>query len=179
MLALSDLRKFAKIELWNKEELLESSDFKKLGPEPLEKDFTLEKFKCVLLGKNPPSLRPRRGKIKQILMKPEVIAGIGNIYSDEALWWAKINPLKDVSKLTDRELKELYGAIIHVLKRGVDLKGESFSDYRNIDGRKGDFDDERKVYQREGERCSRCGTAIKRIKIGGRSAHFCPLCQKS
>ena len=170
MLALSDLRKFAKIELWKTNELVNSENFKNLGPEPLEKDFDFKKFKTALSG--------RRGKVKQVLMKPEVIAGIGNIYSDEALWRAKINPLRETSELGEKELKSLYNAVIYVLKRGVDLRGESFSDYRDIEGKKGDFDDERKAYHREGENCSRCGTAIKRVKINARSAHFCPVCQK-
>ncbi|MCX6759900.1 MAG: DNA-formamidopyrimidine glycosylase [Candidatus Nealsonbacteria bacterium] len=170
MMALSDLRKFAKVELWRTKELLNSKEFSSLGPEPLEKSFTFEKFKDVLKNK--------RGKIKAILMKPEIIAGIGNIYSDEALWRAKINPLKDVSKLKNSELKNLYTSIIKVLKKGVELGGESFSDYRKPDGTKGDFDDERKAYKRAGERCLRCKKAIiKRIKINGRSACFCPKCQ--
>jgi formamidopyrimidine-DNA glycosylase len=169
MMALSDLRKFAKVELWKTDDLLK--ELVNLGPEPLEKSFTLNKFKDVLENK--------RGKIKTILMKPEIIAGIGNIYSDEALWWAKINPLKDVSKLNNIELNNLYDSIIKVLKSGVKLGGESFSDYRKPDGTKGDFDDERKAYKRAGEKCLRCKKAIiKRIKIGGRSACFCPHCQK-
>lgn len=168
MLALSDLRKFAKVELWKTEELLKELD--KLGPEPLEASFTFEKFKERLEGK--------KGKIKQILMKQEIIAGVGNIYSDEALWWAKINPLKDVSKLSDKELEDLYDAVQKVLKKGVELGGESFSDYRKPDGTKGDFDTERKAYKRAGEVCMRCKKAIiKKIKIGGRSASFCPNCQ--
>jgi formamidopyrimidine-DNA glycosylase len=170
MLALSDLRKFAKVELWKTEELLNSEEFKKLGPEPLDKDFTFGKFKKVLASK--------KGKIKQILMDQEIIAGIGNIYSDEALWRAKIHPLKESSKLNQQELKNLYQAIKKVLILGIKLGGESFSDYRKVDGSKGGFDTERKVYQREGEKCSRCGTIIKRIKISGRSACYCPFCQK-
>jgi len=169
MMALSDMRKFAKVELWKTEELLK--ELNKLGPEPLEASFTFEKFKERLKGK--------KGKIKQVLMKQEIISGIGNIYSDEALWWSKINPLKDVSKLSDKELKDLYSAILKVLKKGVELGGESFSDYRKPDGSKGDFDTERKAYKRAGERCMRCKKAIiKKIKIGGRSASFCPDCQK-
>lgn len=171
MLALSDSRKFAKIELWKKEELLASPEFKKLGPEPLEKDFSFGKFKLALQKK-------RSGKIKQVLMDPYIIAGIGNIYANEALWWAKINPQKNVAKLTEKELKFLYKAVIRVLQAGVDLGGESFSDYRNIDGKEGDFDDERKAYKREGEKCSRCRTAIKRVAFGGRSSFYCPTCQK-
>lgn len=169
MMALSDLRKFAKVELWKTEEL--EKELMKLGPEPLDKSFTFEKFKKALSDK--------RGKIKQVLMKPEIIAGIGNIYSDEALWWAKINPLKETSKLGNKELKDLFKAIKKVLAKGVELGGESFSDYRKPDGSKGDFDTERKAYKRAGQICMRCKKAvIKKIKIGGRSASFCPYCQK-
>jgi len=170
MLVLSDLRKFAKVELWKTKELLDSKWFKSLGPEPLEKSFTFKKFKEVLKNK--------RGKVKQVLLNQEVIAGIGNIYSDEALWRAKIHPFKSASSLSSEELKKLYKYIKEVLKRSIGLHGESFSDYRDIEGRKGSFDKLRKVYQRKGEKCSRCKTAIKRIKMGSRSAHFCPKCQK-
>ncbi len=170
MLALSDVRKFAKIELWQTKDLLNSKDFNKLGPEPLEKGFTLQKFKEIL--------KDKKGKIKQVLMNPEVIAGIGNIYSNEALWWAKINPQKSASELNSKELKLLCDSIKKVLLAGIRLGGESFSDYRNVEGKKGHFDEERKVYKRENEKCSRCGTLIKRLKFGGRSAFFCPKCQK-
>jgi len=170
MLALSDARKFAKVELWNTDELLNSKEFKNLGPEPLEKKFTFEKFQDVFKNK--------KGKIKQVLMNSEVIAGIGNIYSSEILWQAKTHPKKNVAELNRKELKFLYEAIKKVLTLGVKLGGESFSDYRKPDGSKGNFDDERKVYRREGQKCSRCGTKIKRIKVGQRSAFFCPTCQK-
>lgn len=170
MLALSDARKFAKIELWKTNELLDSKEFKNLGPEPLEKDFTFKRFKKVLAGK--------RGKVKQVLMDQNVIAGIGNIYSSEALWQAKVHPEKNIAQLNEKELKLLYQAIKKVLELGIKLGGESFSDYRKPDGSKGDFDDERKAYQKEGEECSRCGGIIKRLKIGQRSAFFCPRCQK-
>jgi formamidopyrimidine-DNA glycosylase len=170
-LAISDLRKFAKVELWDKEELENSKEFKSLGPEPLEKDFTFEKFKEALSKK-------KRGKIKQVLMDQNIIAGIGNIYSDEILWQAKIHPFKDVSKLKDDQLKEIYKAMKEILKKAILAKGESISDYRRISGEKGGFDPLRKVYRREGEKCFRCGSIIKRIKLAGRSAHFCPACQK-
>ncbi len=168
MLALSDLRKFAKVEFWDSDEL--RNELKKLGPEPLEKSFTFKKFKGLLINK--------KGKIKQILMNQEIIAGIGNIYSDETLWRAKIHPLKDVSELKEDELKKIYQSFREVLKEGIGLRGESISDYRDVEGKKGKFDEMRKIYRREGEKCSRCGIIVKRVKIGGRSAHFCPKCQK-
>ena len=170
MLALSDLRKFAKVELQKTDELLNSKEFKNLGPEPLEKDFTFKKFKSCLAA--------RRGRIKQVLMDPYIIAGIGNIYSSEALWQAKIHPEKSVAKLSEKELKLLYNAIKKVLTISVKLGGESFSDYRKVDGSKGNFDAERKAYKREGQKCQRCKTQIKRLKFAGRSAFFCPVCQK-
>ncbi|MEK7664406.1 MAG: DNA-formamidopyrimidine glycosylase [Patescibacteria group bacterium] len=170
MIALSDVRKFAKAELWKTKELLSSKEFKDLGPEPLEKGFTFKKFK--------ERLKNKRGKIKQVLMIPEIIAGIGNIYSNEVLWWAKIHPQKNVLQLRERELRLLYNSVKKVLKRGIELGGESFSDYRNVEGKKGSFDDERKVYKREKEKCDRCNTTIKRIKFGGRSSFFCPNCQQ-
>jgi len=170
MLALSDARKFAKVELWETDELSDSKEFKSLGPEPLEKSFTFNKFKEALKNK--------KGKIKQVIMNPEIIAGIGNIYASEALWQAKIHPEKNVAKLSEKELKLLYQAIIKVLTLAVKLGGESFSDYRKPDGTKGDFDTERKAYKREGQLCKRCKTKIKRIHFGGRSAFFCPYCQK-
>jgi len=124
-------------------------------------------------------LKNKKGRIKIVLMNPEVIAGIGNIYASEVLWQAKIHPEKNVAKLNEKELKSLYQAIKKVLALAVKLGGESFSDYRKPDGSKGDFDAERKVYNREGEKCERCGTKIKRIKFGGRSAFYCPDCQKT
>lgn len=169
-LALSDLRKFAKIQLWGKKEWEKSEEFKNLGPEPLERNFTFQKFKEYLKG--------RKKKIKQVLMDQSVIAGIGNIYSDEILWEAKINPLKETGELSDGELKRTYKAIKKVLKEAIELKGESISDFRRISGERGFYDEKRKVYRKEGQKCPRCGTIIKRKKIVGRSAHFCPSCQK-
>ena len=167
MIALSDARKFAKVELWKTNEL--KKELEKLGPEPLDKSFTFEKFKDILKNK--------KGRVKQVIMNPEIIAGIGNIYASEALWQAKMHPEKSVAKLSKKELKLLYTAIIKVLTLAIKLGGESFSDYRKPDGNKGDFDTERKAYKREGQKCHRCGTKIKRIHFAGRSAFFCPHCQ--
>ena len=168
MLALSDARKFAKVELWQTKEL--EKELVKIGPEPLGRAFTFEKFKEIIKNK--------KGKVKQVLMDQNIIAGIGNIYASEILWWAKIHPETNVAKLNNKELESVYNAIKKVLELGVKLGGESFSDYRKPDGTKGDFDDERKAYRREGLKCSRCGTKIKRIKVGQRSSFFCPHCQK-
>lgn len=170
MLALSDLRKFAKVELWDKDELEKSEEFKKLGPEPLEKNFGFSELKNSL---------PGRGKIKQVLMDQSVIAGIGNIYSDEILWEARIHPLKDISRLSEAELKKIYSAIKKILKKAIGLKGDSMSDYRLLDGEKGGYQNVQKAYQQQGNFCRRKdGGKIQCLKIGGRTAHFCPVCQK-
>jgi formamidopyrimidine-DNA glycosylase len=168
-LALSDLRKFAKIEILNKEEL--EKTFSKIGPEPLDENFTLEKFKEILN-------KVKKGKIKKVLMDQQKIAGIGNIYSDEILWEAKIHPAKDVKNLKEKEIESIFKAIKKILKKGIESGGESISDFRKITGEKGEFDKERKVYRREGEKCFRCESKIKRIKFGQRSSYFCPVCQK-
>jgi len=170
MLALSDLRKFAKAELWDSEELKRSGEVRRLGPEPLGKNFTFKEFKNCLENK--------KGKIKQVLMDQTVLAGIGNIYSDEILWEARVHPLKEIPELSEEEFKRIYQAMQQILKKAIEAKGESISDFRRISGEKGGFDPLRKVYRKEGEKCDRCGTIIKKLKLAGRSAHFCPKCQK-
>jgi len=169
MMAFSDLRKFAKIELYSKEEFLKA-EVNSLGPDPFTEGFNVKYLKKVFSKKRTP--------IKKVLMEQELIAGIGNIYSDEILWETKINPLKIASEVSEEELKKIIKATRKILNKGIESGGDSFSDYRNIDGNKGSFEKFQKVYQKEGEPCSRCKIKIKRIKVGGRSAHFCPNCQK-
>jgi len=168
-LALSDLRKFAKIELWNEKDFLESKEFKEIGPDALSVSF--EEFKERLRKK-------AKKPIKEVLMDQSVISGIGNIYSDEILWRAKIHPLKKIEKLSEKDLKNVFLIMKKLLKKAIVLKGESISDYRRPSGEKGEFDKERKVYRREKEKCSRCSHSIGRIKIKSRSSYFCPFCQK-
>lgn len=168
-IALSDLRKFAKVALLKENEL--KKELEDLGPEPLDESFTLQKFKEILVKK-------KKGKIKQVLMDQNVISGIGNIYSDEILWEAKISPFRDLKELKEKEIETLYFSIKKILKKGIELHGESISDFRRLDGSKGDFDSWRKVYRREGEKCPRCKEKIVAKKIGQRTAHFCPNCQK-
>jgi formamidopyrimidine-DNA glycosylase len=169
-LALSDMRKFAKIELWDSSDFDKSGEPNFLGKEPLDKSFTFKVFKKALANK---------GKIKQVLLDQSKIAGIGNIYSDEILWEAKVHPLKEISKLKEGEFKRIYSAIGKILKKAISQKGDSFSDYRLLDGQKGGYQKFHKAYSREGEACKRNdGGKIERLKVGGRSAHFCPVCQK-
>ncbi len=170
MLALSDLRKFAKAILGPKEQIENLPELLKLGPEPLDPKFQYSDFKKIILGE--------RRKIKQVLMDPEVIAGIGNIYSDDILWEAKIHPFKPANKLSEKELKDLWKFTHKILEESLRLRGTSSSDYRDTAGEKGYYGEARRVYQREDEPCFRCKTKIVRQKMGGRSAHFCPRCQK-
>ena len=167
VLAFSDLRKFAKVQLQKTESLIE--EISSLGPEPLEKSFTFNKFKEALKNK--------RGKIKQVLMRQEVIVGIGNIYADEILWETKIHPFKDVSKLTEKQLKDIYQSMKKTLKKALKMGGTSTSDYRDIRGEKGTFGKVIKAYRREGKPCYRCKTKLQRKKINTRSTCFCPQCQ--
>jgi formamidopyrimidine-DNA glycosylase len=167
-MALSDLRKFAKIELWERKDLEEYS--KSFGPEPLAEEFTFNEFKKLFWGK--------KGKIKQILMDQSFIAGIGNIYASEILWEARIAPTREAREIKEKELKRIYLAIKKILKKSIKLQGDSFSDFRKVSGEKGRYQDFARVYQKEGEKCPVCRGRIKRIKQGGRSSFFCPSCQK-
>lgn len=171
MMGFSDLRKFGKILTASKKDFATLDDVRKVGPDPLQDGFGFAQFKSLITKK--------RGPIKKVLMDQNVISGIGNIYADEILFVSKIHPLTKIERLDDQKLKIIFGASKKILKKAVKLRGTSTSDYRDTAGKKGGYGDIRLVYQREGEKCSRnCGGVIKRVKIGGRSAHFCPNCQK-
>lgn len=170
MLALSDLRKFAKVVFGSVETIEKLPELVNLGPEATAQDLNFAKFVKLI--------QPEKRKIKQVLMDQEVIAGIGNIYSDDILWTARIHPFKSANKLSVMELKDLYRAMRMVLTKAIKLRGTSISDFRDTAGEEGGYTANRLVYRREGEQCLQCRTIIKRIKLGGRSAHFCPKCQK-
>ena len=174
MLALSDLRRFAKVVLGSEEKILNLPELRELGPEAIDPKFTFGKFL-----KNFGRFKARkRGKIKQVLLDQTFVSGLGNIYADESLWHARLNPLRPIASLKEAELRRLYSAIRSVLKDAIKHRGSSIDDYRDPAGRPGFYHLKHKVYHREGKPCSRCGSIIKRIKIGQRSAHFCPKCQK-
>ncbi|MSR71643.1 MAG: bifunctional DNA-formamidopyrimidine glycosylase/DNA-(apurinic or apyrimidinic site) lyase [Candidatus Taylorbacteria bacterium] len=171
-LAFCDSRKFGTIVV-EKTSTLHTERLKHLGPEPLEKTFTENNFKVRLL------LSPKRS-IKTVLMDQTIIAGIGNIYSDEMLHRAHIKPTRTPKSLKKNEVSLLFKAMKHVLTQGIDFGGDSMSDYRNIEGSRGKFQTKHLVYLRTGEMCKTrgCKGIIKKQKIGGRSAHYCPVCQK-
>jgi len=167
MIALSDLRRFAKIICGSEKEVLKLPDLSNLGPEAL--DINHDEFRKILNRK--------RGKIKKVLMDQSVVAGIGNIYSDEILYSARIHPLSLVEKLGDKDIHKLYLAMSTILSKGIKLGGTSTDDFRGVNGQRGKYGGELVVYRKIGRKCPR-GHEIKRIKINSRSAHFCSVCQR-
>lgn len=111
-------------------------------------------------------------------MDQEILAGVGNIYSDEALWQTDIHPASDINKIPEEKYKKLFKNLKSVLKKGIKFAGDSTSDYRQPDGNKGRFQKRHKVYQRKGGKCEKCDGEIKTTKVGGRTSHFCPVHQK-
>lgn len=169
-IGLCDARKFAKIELWSREDI-ETKALADIGPEPLDSDFSLSKF--IELFK-----KKKKGKIKQILMDQSFIAGIGNIYASEILFEAMIHPEEDITNLSEKDIEKIYSAMRSILPKGVDAGGDSFSDYRNVYGEKGKFQNIMKVYGKEGKQCPRCNTNISKMVIATRGTYYCPNCQK-
>jgi formamidopyrimidine-DNA glycosylase len=167
-----DMRKFATVHLIKDEEAF-TKKFETIGPEPLEESFDWKILKDRL------SKKPKQ-KIKTILMDQHMVAGIGNIYSDEVLWSSKINPERTVQDIQDFEFKLLTKHIKELLSKGISFGGDSMSDYRNPYGLPGEFQLHHNVYRRTGQVCKRkfCEGIIQRKVINGRSGHFCSLCQK-
>ncbi len=172
-LAFCDSRKFGKVTLLDTKSAHDTVHLKGVGPEPLDKNFNFTDFIKALNNKP-------NWPIKQILMDQYTIAGIGNIYSDEMLWIASIHPESRISKIPNLYLKSLYRAMQEVLNKGIDFGGDSMSDYRDINGERGKFQNHHNVYQKKGEGCGKrgCKGVIIRSIIGGRSAHYCPTHQK-
>ncbi len=171
-LLFNDLRQFGYVKLIKSLVVDREIKEKDLGPEPLERNFTLAAFRAIL------KKRPQR-KIKQLLMDQNLVAGIGNIYSDEILFYSRVHPLRTSRDLNDAEIKSLHKNIKKVLANAIKDRGTSAKDYLDAKGKKGEYDKKLKVYGKEGQKCpKKCSGLIARIKIGGRSAHFCPACQK-
>jgi formamidopyrimidine-DNA glycosylase len=168
-LLFTDPRKFGRIELWPRNR--EQEVFAELGPEPLGEEFTVERLATALAE--------RKSGIKQVLLAQDVVAGIGNIYADEALFYAGTHPLRPAYSLTSPEIARLHKGIVTVLTQGIEHGGTSFNDYRDLWGEAGENYSHVHVYQRTGEPCARCGTPIERMVIAQRSTHFCPTCQPS
>lgn len=167
-LLYTDPRKFGRMELWPRAS--EAEALHGLGPEPLEDEFTAEHFA--------EELAKRKTVIKQVLLDQSVVAGVGNIYADEALFHAHIHPLRRANSLSASEVVALREGIVSVLALGIEHGGTSFSDYRDLAGKAGNNFDHVRVFQQDGKPCVRCGTLIERRVIAQRSTHFCPTCQQ-
>jgi formamidopyrimidine-DNA glycosylase len=142
----------------------------RLGGEPLERGFTARRLGRLLEG--------RRAPVKAALLDQRTVAGLGNIYVDEALWRARVHPLRPAGTLSPDEIAGLTRGIKDALKAGLARQGASLRDYSTPDGRRGRMQEEFRVYGRAGEPCSRCGTPIEKIRAGGRGTWYCPSCQR-
>jgi len=143
----------------------------RLGVEPLSADFTAEHMRELARG--------RRAPAKAFLLNQERIAGVGNIYADEALFIARIHPLRPIGKLRGKQFEGLRAAVVEVLEAGIDARGATIDDFRHTDGASGAFQDRFLVHLRAGEPCVRCGATIRKIRAAGRGTYFCPRCQRA
>jgi formamidopyrimidine-DNA glycosylase len=172
-----DIRKFGKVGLYGRDpatgelttEVGGTAVFAAFGPEPLDPDFGIRAFRR--------RLRRRKGRLKPLLLDQAFLAGVGNIYADEALWTARLHPLRSVRTLRPPDERRLFEAIQTILREAIERRGSSIDDYTAPDG-DGSMQERLQVYQRTGEPCPRCGRAIKRIVIGARSTHLCTWCQR-
>ena len=182
-----DVRKFGRIGLWEGGGLRRRARkrrpvaekrapyrvgdvFGRHGPEPLARSFSSDRFAARLKG--------RSARLKALLLDQSFVAGVGNIYADEALWRARLHPLRAADTLTPEEVRRLHRALRAVLRQAIANRGSSFSDYVGADGEPGANAERLHVYRRTGEPCLRCGREIRRIVVGQRSTHFCPHCQR-
>ncbi|MFQ5857095.1 MAG: bifunctional DNA-formamidopyrimidine glycosylase/DNA-(apurinic or apyrimidinic site) lyase [Anaerolineae bacterium] len=173
-LRFHDLRKFGRVYLVDDPAKVVG----RLGPEPLSDDFTVERFADMLAGPSTGSGRRRRGRIKSLLLNQEFLAGLGNIYADEALHMAGLHPLRTADTLDTDEIEQLHAAIQSTLRRAIEHRGTSFDRfYLDTRGEPGAYQGRLQVYGRAGEPCHRCGALIERIVVGQRGTHVCPVCQ--
>ena len=167
--AYRDVRRFGTWHLLEPDEV-DGYLAQRLGCEPLERTFTARRLAERLEG--------RRAPVKAALLDQRTVAGLGNIYVDEALWRARLHPLRPAETLDAGEITHLTRGIREALRAGIARQGASLRDYAKPDGGRGRMQDEFRVYGREGEPCSRCGTPIDKIRAGGRGTWYCPSCQR-
>jgi formamidopyrimidine-DNA glycosylase len=176
-LRFRDIRKFGRVGLYGRDpvtgelvtEVGGGAVFAAIGPEPLEDSFTVREFRR--------RLRRRKGRLKSLLLDQSFLAGVGNIYADEALWLSRLHPLRSAGSLRPPDERRLYAAIRSILAEAVERRGSSIDDYTAPDG-DGAMQERLAVYQRTGEPCRRCGRSLRRIVVGARSTHFCSWCQR-
>ena len=170
-LYFNDQRKFGWVKLFPTSEISHTPFMKKLGPEPLLDDFTADIFYGQLQ-------RRLNTTIKAAILDQSVIAGVGNIYADEALWGARIHPTTLVKNLTKKQIQKLYEEIRYVLHLSIEKGGSTDKNYVNAEGKKGSYIDFARVFRREGQLCPRCQSEIRKIKVAARGTHVCTKCQK-
>jgi len=167
----NDQRKFGWVKVIKTNELDQNSFYKGLGPEPLDKEFTIEVLKERLL-------KHKAWPVKVVIMDQATIAGIGNIYAAEACFDAKLDPRVKVSEMNDNDFSELHKGIIRSLNDGIKYGGSSRANFVNAEGERGLFLDYAFVYGRKGKPCKKCKKPIEKIELSGRGTFFCPSCQK-
>ncbi|MDE1548653.1 DNA-formamidopyrimidine glycosylase [Jeotgalibaca caeni] len=165
-----DVRKFGRFTLLPIDKRMDYEPIRKLGPEPIAKQFQVNNFHQKLAKTS--------RAIKPVILDQTIVAGVGNIYADESLFLAKVNPLKPANQLNEKETGELHAAIIEVIQKAVELGGTTVRSYVNSTGEKGSFQVKLNVYGKKNEPCPRCGTPIEKIKVAQRGTHFCPNCQR-
>ncbi|MDR0266877.1 DNA-formamidopyrimidine glycosylase [Paenibacillus sp.] len=168
-LRYKDVRQFGTMHLFQSGEEFKLPPLAKLGLEPLDQGFTVQRFKEALQGK--------KSKIKAVLLNQAYVVGIGNIYVDESLFKAGIHPEQLVSTLTDEQFHALHHAIVSTLSEAVEVGGSTIKSYVNGQGEMGMFQHQFKIYGRQNKPCVTCGTLIEKTVVGGRGTHFCPVCQ--
>ena len=165
-----DVRRFGTGDVLLGSDALAEFFASRLGVEPLSPDFTAEALRVMSRG--------RRQPVKAFLLTQERVAGVGNIYADEALFRARIHPLRPVGTLKRPQIEALRDAVVATLEAGIDAKGASIDDYRHVDGARGSFQDRFLVHTRAGEPCPRCGAPIEKLRAAGRGTYVCPRCQR-
>ena len=170
-LYFNDQRKFGWVRLLPTIEVPNIDFMQKVGPEPLEADFTADEFAARFT-------RRAKSPIKAALLDQTVVAGVGNIYADESLWGAKIHPLRKVAAVTKKEFETLYTELRAVMNLAIEKGGSTDKNYVNAEGKRGSYMDFARVFRREGQECPRCGTIIVKFKAAGRGTHICPHCQQ-
>ncbi len=170
-LFFNDQRKFGWMRLMPDKLIQDMAFFKKLGPEPLESDFSWQQLKARLK-------RRSKTSIKAALLDQSVVAGIGNIYADESLWGAKIHPATMVAALTDKNYRDLFRSVQEILELSLEKGGSTDRNYVDAEGKRGSYLDFARVFRREGQLCPRCQTEIVKTRVAGRGTHYCPRCQR-
>jgi formamidopyrimidine-DNA glycosylase len=166
-LTFQDVRRFGR--LWAFDPAAEDAFFARMGPEPFGEAFSVAYLRTALAG--------RRVPLKSFLLDQRRIAGVGNIYADEALFRARLHPLRAAGSVGPREAQRLHAAVLETLQAGIDHAGSSIESFVDPAGQRGSFQELLNVYQRTGEPCRVCGATVRRLEVGGRGTHYCPGCQ--